>query len=194
MPTSVSSERSGKAGPASIAVLGLGNVLMGDDGFGPQVVRVLEATYAFDARVSVQDLGTPGLNLLPYVAGVDAIIIVDTVRAEGEPGTIRLYRKEDLLRRPPSPRTNPHDPGLKEAILSAEIAGSAPREVVLVGVVPERVDAGTGLSPRLEDAVDSAARKVVAEVKRLGAEVRPLQSLRDPDLWWLGGGAASPRR
>jgi len=169
---------------ANVAVLGLGNVLMGDDALGPTVVKVLEAEYEFPPGVSVQDLGTPGLDLTPYLAGLRAAIVVDTVRAGGAPGEVRLYRRDEILKNPPQPRLSPHDPGLKEALLTVEFSGSGPREVLLVGVIPAGVETGVGLSPAVQGAVRSAAAAVVTELARLG--VAPsARAVPDPlDLWW----------
>lgn len=89
---------------ANVAVVGLGNVLMGDDALGPTVIKVLEAEYEFPRGVSVQDLGTPGLDLTPYLAGVRALIVVDTVQASGAPGEVRLYRRDEILKHPPQAR------------------------------------------------------------------------------------------
>jgi len=77
-------------------VIGLGNVLMGDDAFGPSVVESLETAYEFPPGVTVLDGGTPGLNLMPLMMDYEALIVVDTVKAKGRVGEMRLYRKEDL--------------------------------------------------------------------------------------------------
>ncbi|HNX50942.1 MAG TPA: hydrogenase maturation protease, partial [Thermoanaerobaculaceae bacterium] len=79
-----------------IAVVGLGNVLMGDDALGPTVIRILEAGFDFAPAVTVLDLGTPGLDLTPYLSGRDSVIIVDTVNATGQPGEVRTYQREEL--------------------------------------------------------------------------------------------------
>jgi hydrogenase maturation protease len=95
-----------------IRVLGLGNVLMSDDGFGPFVIRVLEANYDCPAGVEFVDVGTPGLDLTPFLLGADAVIFVDTVTSHGVPGEIRLYDRQAILRVPPQTRTGGHDPAL----------------------------------------------------------------------------------
>ena len=79
--------------PRSVGVIGLGNVLMGDDAFGPWVVQVLLAEHDFSEDVAVNDLGTPGLDLMPWVSGLEALILVDTVSAKAPPGTIRSRMK-----------------------------------------------------------------------------------------------------
>ena len=98
---------------ARVGVLGLGNVLMGDDAFGPWVVQMLLAGYEFPEGVSVEDLGTPGLDLMPYVTDLEALVLVDTVRSGAPPGTVRLYRRDELLKHAPWPRLSPHDPGVE---------------------------------------------------------------------------------
>ena len=169
---------------ANVAVVGLGNVLMGDDALGPTVIKVLEAEYEFPSGVSVQELGTPGLDLTPYLAGVGALIVVDTVRASGQPGEVRLYRRDEVLKHAPQPRLSPHDPGLKEALLTLEFSGKSPREVLLVGVIPAEVRTGVGLSPAVGAAVRFAVAEVVKDLARLGVGPRARSTPGPPDLWW----------
>ena len=157
---------------------------MGDDALGPTVIRVLEAEYEFPRGVSVQDLGTPGLDLTPYLTGVEAAIVVDTVRASGAPGELRLYRRDEILKHLPQPRLSPHDPGLKEALLTMEFSGSGPREVLLVGVIPAEVGTGVGLSPAVRAAVGLAVEEVVKDLVRIGIAPRVRPEPVRPDLWW----------
>ena len=168
-----------------VRVLGLGNVLMGDDGLGPSVVHHLETHFDFPPAVTVLDTGTPGLDLVPFLFGAESVILVDTVRAEGAPGEIRIYRKDDILRHvPTSPRVSPHDPGLKETLLSLEFGGRAPADVVLVGVIPGRVEKSIDLSPPVRAAIPEAARAVLAELERLGQPGRPREHPDATPPWW----------
>ncbi|HZR25663.1 MAG TPA: HyaD/HybD family hydrogenase maturation endopeptidase [Vicinamibacterales bacterium] len=143
-----------------IYVLGLGNVLMGDDGFGPAVVRQFEKTYDVPENVEVVDVGTPGLDLMPWFYDAERLIIVDTVKADAAPGTMRLYDKRDLLRHAPSVRTSPHDPGVKEALWTLELAGRGPKEVTLIGVVPESVELTTDLSDTVREKIPVAMEAI----------------------------------
>ena len=170
--------------PHRVGVIGLGNVLMGDDAFGPWVVQTLLAERDFPEGVAVEDLGTPGLDLTPWVTDLEALVLVDTVRSDAAPGTIRLYRRDELLKHAPQPRLSPHDPGLKEALLFAEFAGRGPREVLLVGAVPATTAMGVGLSPALHAAVPLAAAEVLRELARLECPTTPRSAPRPPDVWW----------
>ena len=169
---------------ANVAVLGLGNVLMGDDALGPTVIKVLEAEYEFPEGVSVQDLGTPGLDLTPYLAGLRAMIVVDTVHSRGAAGEVRLFRRDEILKHPPQARLSPHDPGLKEALLTMEFSGSGPREVLLVGVIPGEVRTGVGLGPAVRATVPLVVAEVVRELARLGVAPSVRAVPGTPDLWW----------
>jgi len=164
--------------------MGLGNVLQQDDGVGPFVIRTLLAGWDFDESVSVLDLGTPGLELSPYLQGQDVLIVVDTVRADGTPGEIRLYDREQLLKHPPAQRTSPHDPGLKETLLSLELHDLSPAHVLVVGVIPAELGSETRLTDAVRAAVPGAVEAVLKELERLGVPATPLPEPRDPDIWW----------
>lgn len=167
-----------------VRVLGLGNVLMTDDGFGPWVIEHLKAHYEFPASVEVVDLGTPGLDLVPYLADADTVVVVDTVKSIGAPGELRRCRLDQILANPPQPRLSPHDPGLKDTLLTLMLAGRAPREVIVVGAIPARVAMGNTLTPPLQAAVAPAARVVVEELVSLGADPSPRDDVGPVDPWW----------
>jgi hydrogenase maturation protease len=167
-----------------VGVMGLGNVLMRDDALGPYVIGLLQARYRFEEGVSVEDLGTPGLDLHPHLAGLDALILVDTVRADGDPGEVRTYRRDEILRHAPAQRLGPHDPGVKEALLALEFAGDGPSDVFLVGVIPGNVEQSVGLTAEVQDAVPAVVDQVLAELERLGYTPAAYDPPREPDLWW----------
>lgn len=176
-----------ETGAPLVRVLGLGNVLMGDDALGPWVIHRLVATYVFPREVEVVDVGTPGLDLVPYVAGPCGIILVDTVHSkDAAPGTVRNYDRDALVKFGPKPRLSPHDPGVTEAILAVEMAGEAPAFVRLVGVVPESVKAEVGLTRAVQDAVGRAADEIVVELLARGFDVhrRAPNAVSVPLPWW----------
>lgn len=167
-----------------IRVLGVGNVLTGDDGLGPYVVKMLEAGFTFSDQVAVIDVGTPGLDFTPYLANARSVIVIDTVRGNSGPGTIRVWRDEEILAAPPVARTNPHEPGLREALMATELTDSSPEEIVLIGVIPESVEAGTILSRDVKTVVPDVVNRVLAELDRLGVPAHRREQPLDPDIWW----------
>lgn len=170
--------------PRPVRVLGVGNVLMGDDGFGPYVVRVLESRLELPPTVEVLDVGTPGLDFLPYLTDARAVIVIDTVTGDHPPGTMRVYRRQELLSAPPPARTSPHQPGLREALMATELTDSSPDEIIVVGVIPDSTATGTSLSPPVRAAVEPAVALVVDELTRLGLAPRQRQHPRTLDIWW----------
>ena len=168
-----------------IGILGIGNVLMGDDGIGPLVVKRLEAFWDLGENVELIDGGTPGPELLHLLADFDALILVDALRADGPAGEIRTYRRDELL----TPgargvRVTPHEPSLRDALETASLLGGGPREVFMVGVLPLYVGVGTELSPPVEAALGNVEEQVLRELRRLGAEPSPRAVPSEPEVWW----------
>jgi hydrogenase maturation protease len=167
-----------------IAVIGMGNVLMSDDAAGPHVIETLNARFELAPGVEAMDLGTPGLDLTPYITGLDTLILVDTVLSDGLPGELRRYEKPTLMNQQFRPRVSPHDPALAEALTLAELAGACPRKVVLIGIIPENCDKGTALSPRVRRAIGDAVDAVIRELRQCDAEVQLRRDARRPNIWW----------
>ena len=167
-----------------IAIFGIGNVLAHDDAAGPSVARILEAEWSFPDNVVVEDLGTPALELPTHIAGYDRVILIDAVDASATAGTIRLYRRDEILRHPPGIRISPHDPSLKETLMMLDLMEQAPQDILLVGIVAKETSMGIGLSDEIRDALPHAVDAVIAELERLGIDVVKRQEPRTADLWW----------
>jgi hydrogenase maturation protease len=167
-----------------IGVLGIGNVLMGDDGVGPFTVKMLEARYKFPKQVELQDVGTPGLGITSVFSEYDAVILIDAVNAKKNPGEVKVYRKDELVLVPVKQRISPHDPALVEALLFAELSGKCPKEVLLVGVVPETCELRCGLSAAVQAGVEAAIGVVLVELEQLGAPAKLKARPDAPRIWW----------
>lgn len=171
-------------GAMNVRIIGLGNVLMSDDGFGPYAARVLEAYYEFPENVRIVDAGQPGIDLVPYLANADAVILIDTVRAKGTPGDVHAYPLEEILQSEPHSPLCPHDPGISEALVSVSAAGAMPRHVVLLGVIPEWVATGSWLSDSVHAAIEPVIGLTITELDRLGIRAKRRAVPREPDTWW----------
>ncbi len=163
---------------------GIGNVLLGDDGVGPYVVRLLEARYKFGDNVEVADLGTPALDLLYRIVNQHALILIDSVMSGDPPGSVVLYRKEDIVRVAPAQRMDPHSPALSECLLAADMLGASPENVLLVGIVGSTYEPGDQFSDGVQAAIEPAIEMIVAELRRLGFEVEKKASPDEPAIWW----------
>jgi len=168
-----------------VLIAGVGNILLGDDGVGPYVVRKLAANYVFEDGVELEDLGTPALDFIDHITGLDALIVVDAVN-NGEPaGTITLYRKEDLTRQVSGVRMNPHSPALGESLLAAEWFGGSPKDVTLVGVSGESFSARCVLSEPVQAAVERAIRQILIALSRIGVGFVRQFAESPARTWWM---------
>ncbi len=110
-------------------VLGMGCILMRDDGVGPSALATFASLYELPDEVELLDIGTPGPELAHQIGGYDALIVFDALRVQSPPGTVRCLTRSEILAAPLlNPRLSPHDPGLREALLTAEFFGEAPRD------------------------------------------------------------------
>lgn len=168
-----------------ILIGGVGSVLLGDDAIGPYVVRQLEAGYSFEEGVTVADLGTPGLDLVAHLCGQDALILIDSVANGAAPGTVTLYDRDAIMKHGPAPaRMDPHSPALSESLLIADLAGPAPRDVVLIGITGTQYEPGAGLSDPVRKAVAKVIATVLEQLNRLGANGWRECSRADVAPWW----------
>lgn len=162
----------------TVHVIGLGSLFQADDAFGPAVVATLRAEWVFPEGVLLTDAGTPGIDLLSLLAGRTHVILVDAVRSGGEAGEVRRFPREDLIRLSPKPRVSGHSLDLRETLLLLDATGDAPGTLTLVGVEPERVGSGFGMTPRVRAAVPEAARAVVGLLEDFGFPSTPKAGVR----------------
>jgi len=168
-------------------IIGLGNVLLGDDGFGPLVVEMFRCRYECGSNVDVLDLGTPGLDLAPYLYGTDLVVIADAVHAEEQPGTLCIYCEDDLFARRGQLRLTAHAPGVQESLAQLRLAGHAPSELIIVGVVPESSSLGNAMSPSVLSAASGAVDHIVRLLVERAIVCRRRHAPVEPNLWWLSG-------
>jgi hydrogenase maturation protease len=167
-----------------ITIGGIGSVLLGDDGIGPYVAGTLESDHQFDECVTVADLGTPGLDLVAHLSGIDVVILIDSVKNDAPAGSVTLYRKEDILRQGPMPaRMDPHSPALSESLMIADLTGEGPSEILLIGITGEQYEVGAKLSEAARQASEKAVGAVLAELDRLGVSHSKLRK-EAYSAWW----------
>src|SRR5271166_968175 len=129
-----------------VLVLGLGNVLLGDDGFGPRLVREVGELYAGFPAVECIDGGTQGLALLGYLNGREALIILDALADGKTPGAVTVLERSEVLDFEVTRSTTAHEGNAGELLAAAQLLDELPDRVFLVGVEPERVRTELDLS------------------------------------------------
>lgn len=149
-----------------LLVLGLGNVLLTDDGAGPAAVALMRERHLAPAGVRVLDGGTLGLSLLPYVEDCEALLLVDAVAADAPPGTLLRLEGADVGPAVAS-RLSPHQVGVADLLEGAAWHDRKP-PTILLGVVPQSIELGVGLSPAVSQAIPALVDLVVREARALG--------------------------
>ena len=166
-----------------MTIAGIGNILMGDDGIGPYVARVLEAQYDFE-NAQVADLGTPVLDFPDHLDGSETVLIVDAVENRKDPGTITVYTKADMVRNGVPVRTDPHSPALSEMMLRAEFTGIGPTDAILVGITAKACEYYTPISDSVKAAVPAAVEEILRQATRLGVRYSKKENPTEPAIWW----------
>ena len=153
-------------------VLGIGNILLGDEGAGVKAAAELAVRYTLPPEVEMIDGGTMGLELLPYLAGRRLMVIVDAVNTGAAPGTVvrlELDDPSDFFRA----KISPHQIGIAEVLGVATITGELPGRVVLIGVVPKDLATGLDFSPEVAAQIPRMAAMVAAELEAAGFVLQP---------------------
>ncbi len=141
-------------------LLGVGNILLSDEGIGVRVIEKCEGEAAL-AHVDIFDGGTAGMELIDEIADRPLVVIVDAIRSKEEPGTIRLF-KDDEVPKFFSQKLSPHQLGLSDVLSALIMTGEYPDRLFLFGVVPESMEPNIGLTETVAAKVDEVAARVVA--------------------------------
>lgn len=151
----------------AVAVVGLGNLLLSDEGVGVHVVQHLSETRRFPEDVALIDGGTSAIDLLDQLAGVQHIIFIDAARTGGMPGNVVELQDAQLpvwFRQ----RMSPHQIGLADLLATLRLMDCVPDSVTLIGIEPQSMELGTELTPVVQAAAEEAAVRVVAKLAALG--------------------------
>jgi hydrogenase maturation protease len=157
---------------AEILVLGLGNILLGDEGVGVRVVERLLEQYEFPEGVRVMDGGTLGLDLLPYVENASRLLVIDAVQARHPPGTLVRLVGDEIPIFLDVAKVSPHQEGLQDLLAVAVLKGYLPDEVIFWGAQIESLGVGLELNKPVAAQVDVLGGKVLEELARWGVEAQ----------------------
>jgi hydrogenase maturation protease len=155
---------------AETLVLGLGNILLADEGVGVRVIERLLERYRFPEGVRVMDGGTLGLDLLPYLEDASRLLVVDAVQARKPPGTLVRLEGDQIPVFLDASKVSPHQEGLQDLLAVATLKGYLPDEVIFWGAQIESLGVGLELSPAVATQVDALVSKVLEELVEWGIE------------------------
>ncbi len=152
-------------------ILGAGNLLLSDEGFGVHCIRHLQKHYVFPGEVELYDAGTLGIMATHKLEEAERVYLVDALAGEGAPGTCFRFGKEELLRNRLPVKLSPHQAGVQEMLLVSELRACCPKELFLLGVIPASMRPGVELSPQLQHRLGELAAELVAELRAAGHAV-----------------------
>jgi len=158
--------------PVQTLILGVGNLLMSDEGVGVHVIQRLVADYQLPEEVQVLDGGTLGMDLLYYLEGVENLLLVDAVQARKEPGTL-IRLEGDEVPAFMSIKISPHQLGVPDMLAAAKLKGYYPRRIVLWGVQPELMKIGLDLSPTVDSKMETIIENVLEQLQAWGHTLTP---------------------
>ena len=152
-------------------VLGIGNLLIGDEGVGCLTVEELSRRYTLPPSVECVDGGTAGFELLSMIDGKDQVILIEALRNDMAPGTVVMVEGEHVPKAFLA-RTTPHQLGICDVLAAAQLCETMPEHLTLYGIEPKQMEVGIGLTPEVEAGMEKIINAVVDQLRHYGYEVK----------------------
>ena len=166
-----------------ILVLGIGNLLWADEGFGVRAVEEFSRRYLCEERVTIMDGGTQGLYLLPHVQEASRLVVFDAIDYGLEPGTMKIITDDEVPAYMGAKQMSLHQTGFQDVLAAAKLTGQYPDNLVLIGVQPvELKDYGGSLREAVRAQIDPAVEIAAEWLRRWGVEIQPRDAADGADL------------
>lgn len=156
----------------SIVVLGVGNILLTDEGLGVHVVEDLKANYTFTPQISLIDGGTMGMELLTYMRGMKKILLIDAVNGGEVPGTIYEFPHRELEQYF-TDHISVHEVGMQDILRIRAIQENPLEDAIVIGVEPESLDVGFEPSAPVQKALPEVKERVLRVLREWGIQIEP---------------------
>nr|WP_294527056.1 HyaD/HybD family hydrogenase maturation endopeptidase [uncultured Rhodopila sp.] len=158
----------------TVLVLGIGNILWADEGFGVRAVEAFHRRYELPDDVVLLDGGTQGLYLVNYVQEADDLLVFDAIDYGMTPGSLKIVRDDEVPKFTGAKKMSLHQTGFQEVLSAADLLAAYPRRLALIGCQPvDLEDWGGPLTPPVRDAIGPAVDAAVAVLSVWGVAVRP---------------------
>lgn len=158
-----------------IGIAGIGNFILADEGFGVHVVQYLQKNYIFPENVEIQDIGTAGIYMAPFLEECDPVFVIDVVDIKGEPGSFHFFSLEDVKAGNFQMRMSPHQLGFLEILEVVKLRGLAPGEVEFYTVIPKSLEESIELSKEVDAQKVAVAEMILKRLDELGVSYRRLE-------------------
>ena len=155
--------------PKDVAVLGIGNLLLGDEGFGVHVIKRLSNDYIFKPDIELLDGGTSGISLMGLIEDVKKLIVIDCIDIKGEYGSIFIFNQKEI-KNAQGIRFSPHQIGLLDVLDLLAIKDMGPSDIRFIGVIGKDFSQGLELSRPLKNVLPKVCDLVLTLLKEFNIE------------------------
>jgi len=149
-------------------ILGIGNLLLSDEGFGIHTIHYLEQNYTFPETIRLNDAGTAGIYMAPFLEECDPILVIDVVALEAAPGSVHCFNSTDIGAGTILSKMSPHQLGLLEMLEICKLRDCNPETVEFFCVVPADLQTSMNLSPQVAPRVKEIAERIVNWLRQAG--------------------------
>ncbi|WP_026765658.1 HyaD/HybD family hydrogenase maturation endopeptidase [Selenomonas ruminantium] len=163
-----------------VTILGIGNVILRDEGFGVRVAEYLDKHYEFPDSVQIVDGGTLGIELTQYVTGTEKLLVIDSINGGAEPGTTFRFHNDDVMEHFQD-KLSAHEVGIQDVLGLLTVTGHKIPDVVVIGAQPYDVEAGVELSDGMMKLLPQMVEQALKELKNWGIEPRKREHVDDMD-------------
>ena len=172
---------------ASVLIMGIGNVLWADEGFGVRCVEHLADNWTLPDGITLLDGGTQGLYLLPFLEEAETLIVFDAIDYGLEPGTLKVIEGDEVPRFMGAKKMSLHQTGFQDVIATAQLMGYCPDNLLLIGCQPEELeDYGGGLRDVVTAQIEPAVHVALSRLAQMGLVAKPGKTesdlLADPSI------------
>lgn len=154
-----------------VVVLGVGNILLTDEGIGVRAAEYLMQHYDYPDNVAILDGGTMGMELLGHIVDIDLLIVLDAVASSKPPGTVVQMEDDDIPKFFAS-KLSPHQVGIADVLAAADLTAKSPKKILLFGVVPQNLELSTELTPTVAEKLPILVKHVVETLQQYRIELK----------------------
>ena len=148
----------------TVTILGLGNILMSDEGVGVHTVNEFQKRYTVPEYVEIVDGGAAGLDLIPFIEGREKVLMVDAVNFDQDPGFIGILENDAIPVRI-TEKASMHHLGLMDVLSIVRMSGNMPKELCLIGIQPKSLELGLDMTREIWDKQEALIEQVVEKLR-----------------------------
>ena len=163
-----------------VTILGIGNIILRDEGFGVRVAEYLDKHYEFPDNVQIVDGGTLGIELTQYVTGTEKLLVIDSINGGAQPGTTFHFHNDDVMEHFQD-KLSAHEVGIQDVLGLLTVTGHKIPDVVVIGAQPYDVEAGVELSAGMMKLLPQMVEQALSELKKWGIVPKLRTGVEDMD-------------